>query len=119
MLPRGCREAIVRSLGEEFMVTAFVLINAEPGKVPAAAQALAEIAEVPEVYSVAGAYDIVAVVRVREFEHLSQVVSERLAAVPGIAHTQTLVAFRCYPESLMEHLFGLGLEEAADKEPPS
>ena len=101
------------------MVTAFVLISAQPGKVPQVAQALAEIAEVPEVYSVAGAFDIVAVVRVREFEHLSEVVSEKLAAIPGIAHTQTLVAFRCYPESLMQHLFGLGLEEEAEKEQPS
>jgi len=96
------------------MVTAFVLINAQPGRVPEVAQALSEIAEVPEVYSVAGAYDVVAVLRVREFERLSEVVTEKLAAVAGITHTQTLVAFRCYPESLMERVFGLGLEEEAE-----
>ena len=47
------------------MVTAVVLIKAETDKVPELAQKMAELEGVSEVFSVAGQYDLVALVLVR------------------------------------------------------
>ena len=60
------------------MVTAVVLIKAETGKVPELAQTMAELEGVSEVFSVAGQYDLVALVRVRENEDLARVISEKM-----------------------------------------
>ena len=54
------------------MVTAVVLIKAETDKVPELAEKMAELEGVTEVFSVAGQYDLVALVRVRENDDLSR-----------------------------------------------
>jgi len=96
------------------MVTAFVLITTEKASIPETAAALTEIPEVPEVYSVTGPFDLVAIVRVRRFERLAEVVTERIGKIPGIVNTETLVAFRCYSPALLERAWGLGMEEAGE-----
>jgi DNA-binding Lrp family transcriptional regulator len=78
------------------MITAIVLIEAERGQTAAAGQAVAKIPSVAEVYSVTGAYDLVAIVRVEEYEQMAEVVPRRIAAVPGIARTHTLMTFQHY-----------------------
>jgi DNA-binding Lrp family transcriptional regulator len=94
-----------------WMYAAIVLINTDIGKVPDVAEALAEMEHVEQVYSVAGEYDIVAIIRVPQFEQMSELVSAHIARVPGVARTQTLTAFRSYPASLMEGMWRIGLEE--------
>ncbi len=79
------------------MITAIVLIEAERGQVAAAGQSLAKIPSVADVYSVTGEYDLVAIVRVEEYEQMAEVVPRRIAAVPGIARTHTLMTFQHYP----------------------
>jgi DNA-binding Lrp family transcriptional regulator len=76
------------------MITAIVLIQAERGQTAAVGQAIARIANVAEVYSVTGEYDLVAIVRVEQYDQMDEVVPQRLAAVPGIAHTHTLMTFQ-------------------------
>lgn len=93
------------------MITAVVLIEAERLKIPETAEALLELEEVSEVYSVAGAYDLVAIVRVREYDQMAQVVPSKLARVPGIAKTTTLMAFQCYSRRDLERMWGIGLDE--------
>lgn len=78
------------------MVAAVVLIRAERDHIPDAAKAVAGIEGVAEVYSVSGEWDLIAVVRVPQWEQIAEVVTEHLARVPGIARTTTLVAFRVY-----------------------
>jgi DNA-binding Lrp family transcriptional regulator len=78
------------------MITAIVLIHAERGQTAAAGAALAKIPDVAEVYSVSGEYDLVAIVRVQQYEHMAEVVPQRIAAVPGIARTHTLMTFQHY-----------------------
>ncbi len=90
------------------MVTAFVLINAERERIAPAAQEILKIPGVAEVYSVAGGYDLVAVVRVKEDEDLAKVVTEDLVAVKGLLKTNTLIAFRQYSRFDLERLFSLG-----------
>ena len=90
------------------MVTAFVLINAERSKIASAAQEILQLDGVAEVYSVAGDYDLVAVARVAENEHLARLVTEELIAVKGIVKTNTLIAFRQYSRYDLERMFNLG-----------
>jgi DNA-binding Lrp family transcriptional regulator len=78
------------------MITAIVLIQTEPGETGAAGAALARIPSVAEVYSVSGEYDLVAIVRVEKYDEMAEVVPRRIAAVPGIARTHTLMTFQHY-----------------------
>jgi len=94
-------------------ITAFVLINVDKGRIPETAAALTSFPEVPEVYSVTGPYDLVAIVRVRHFERLAEVVTEQVAKTEGVLNTETLVAFRCYAPDLLERSWGIGMEEQA------
>ena len=64
------------------MITAFVLIEAEPTRIAPLAESLAEIDGVYEVYSVAGDVDIVAVVRVRTNDELAER-ADRIVHVQG------------------------------------
>jgi len=102
------------------MIAAVVLINTERGRISETAEALLEVPEVAEVYSVAGAYDLVAIVRVRQYEQMAEVVPTRLASVPGITSTTTLMAFQCYSRRDLERMWGIGLDdESALGDPPS
>jgi DNA-binding Lrp family transcriptional regulator len=93
------------------MITAIVLIQAEQGKIPDLAQALLDIPEVAEVYSVAGEFDLVAILRVKEYDAMAEVVPSKLQNLAGVARTTTLMAFQCYSRHDLERLFSIGIEE--------
>ena len=78
------------------MVAAVVLIRARRDSIPTAAKQVAGIEGVAEVYSVSGEWDLIAVVRVPEWEQIAEVVTERIAQIEGLDRTETLVAFRVY-----------------------
>ena len=90
------------------MVAAFVLISAEPRRIAALAQELADVPGVAEVYSTAGDADIVAIVRVRRHDELAEVVTGRLAGLDGIRDTRTLIAFQAYSRHDLETMWSLG-----------
>ena len=92
------------------MVTTVVLATCDIHRVPETAQEIADLPEVSEVYSVAGDYDLVIMVRVRAHEDLARVVTEGIARVPGIERTQTLVAFKVFSRHDVEALFSVGFE---------
>lgn len=92
------------------MVTAVVLMRVERLKLQETAEALLEIDEVKEVYSVAGEYDLVAIARVRHYDEMSTVVPGKIGRVDGITHTTTLMAFQCYSRRDLERMWGIGLE---------
>jgi DNA-binding Lrp family transcriptional regulator len=87
---------------------AIVLINAEREYLPRLGGHLAEVEGVAEAYSVTGEWDFVAILRVPEGDQLAKVVTERLARLPGIEKTLTLVAFEAYSEHDLEAMFDLG-----------
>ena len=93
------------------MITAIVLINTARGRTAEVAQALIDLPGVTEAYSVAGQYDLVAIIRVRAHEELAAVVAERIQKVPGIAATNTLIAFQAYSQHSLEAMWDLGNEE--------
>ena len=92
------------------MVTAVVLLTAATDKVPELAQTMSELEGVSEVFSVAGQYDLVALVRVRENEDLARVISEKMRKLPGITSSETLISFKVYSRKDIEAAFQLGLD---------
>ena len=90
------------------MVTAIVLMNVERGRINAVAEDLAGRGGVSEVYSVSGNYDLVAVLRVPDNESMARLVTEELAAVDGIEHTETMLAFRAHSRHDLEAMFSVG-----------
>lgn len=93
------------------MITAFVLIRAEADVLPEAAQAIADIDGVYEVYSCAGDVDLIAIVKVAEHEQLAALVPGKLSKVHGVLETDTHIAFRSYSSSDFESSFEIGLEQ--------
>ena len=89
------------------MITAFILIKAERTKIKEAAEKLADIDAISEVYSVSGRYDLVAVVRVKTNDDLADLVTDELADVDGIEHTETMMAFRVYSRHDLESMFSV------------
>jgi DNA-binding Lrp family transcriptional regulator len=93
------------------MITAIVLIQTERGATPDVAQELLDISEVSEVYSVAGEYDLVAMLRVKEYSDMAEVVPGKLQRLQGIERTETLMAFQCFSRHDLDRLFAIGMEE--------
>ncbi|MFN8666401.1 MAG: Lrp/AsnC ligand binding domain-containing protein [Gemmatimonadaceae bacterium] len=91
------------------MITTIVLIKADPKQIPDTARAIAGIDGVQEVYSVSGEWDLVAIVKVPNYEQIAEVVTERFPAVSGITRTQTLTAFRAYSRGDLEQAWDIGV----------
>jgi len=90
------------------MITAIVLINVERKRVQETAEALHKLAGVSEVYSVAGQYDLAAIIRVKEIEQISELVTGQLLKLEGIQKTETLIAFASFSKYDLEHIFSIG-----------
>ena len=91
------------------MLTAIILINTERTRTIEVGEALAQMEGVSEVYTVAGRYDLVAMVRVSRNEDLADLVTRRVSELAGIRSTETLMAFRTYSRHDLESLFAVGL----------
>ena len=92
-------------------VHAVVLIQCEIDEISEAAQAIADIDGVSEVYSVAGEFDLVAIVRVAAHDQLASVIPGGIAKVEGVARTETLIAFQVHSKHDLERLFSIGFED--------
>jgi len=90
------------------MVTAIVLINVERKRVQETAEALHKLEGVSEVYSVAGQYDLVVIIRVKEIKQISELVTAHLLKQEGIQKTETLIAFASFSRYDLEHIFSIG-----------
>lgn len=93
------------------MITTIVMVDVDSDRIPEAAQQLAQIDGVSEVYSVAGDVDLIAIVRVREFDQIAEVVAGKIAKVPGVQRTDTHVAFRAYSKHDLDAAFDIGFPE--------
>ena len=93
-------------------VHAVVLIQCGIDEISEAAQAIADIEGVSEVYSVAGEFDLVAIVRVRAHDDLAAVIPAGIGKVEGVERTETLIAFQVYSRHDLERLFSIGFEES-------
>jgi DNA-binding Lrp family transcriptional regulator len=93
-------------------VHAVVLIQCEIDEIAEAAEAIAEIGGVSEVYSVAGEFDLVAIVRVSEHDDLAKVIPGGISRVEGVERTETLIAFQVYSKHDLERMFSIGFEDS-------
>jgi DNA-binding Lrp family transcriptional regulator len=92
------------------MATATVLIKAETNRIPDLADQITDMAGIEEVFSVAGRYDPIAVVKVARNEDLADVISDQMRRLEGIVETETMIAFRAYSKKELEAGFVLGLD---------
>jgi DNA-binding Lrp family transcriptional regulator len=76
--------------------TAIVLVRCEPNAVAGVGPALAAVDGIAEVYSVAGDFDIAAILRTTDHEAIAAIITERVLPLEGIRETRTLIAFRQY-----------------------
>lgn len=92
------------------MITAFVLIQTQHDATSQTAEMVAEIPGVAEVYSITGEWDLIAVLRLKDFEQLDDVVTQGIRTITTVQRTQTMLAFRAYSQKLLEQGFGIGSE---------
>jgi DNA-binding Lrp family transcriptional regulator len=90
------------------VITAIVFIRADVSRIPEVAEEIADLPAVSEVYSVTGAIDLIAMVRVSDHEQIAEVVADRMNKVPGVVSTETHIAFRAYSAHDLEAAFSLG-----------
>jgi DNA-binding Lrp family transcriptional regulator len=93
-------------------VHAVVLIQCEVDEISEAAQAIADLDGVSEVYSVAGEFDLIAIVRVADHGDLATVIPGGIAKVDGVERTETLISFQVYSKHDLERLFSIGFDES-------
>jgi DNA-binding Lrp family transcriptional regulator len=92
------------------MVTAIILIHARRDRISETTQALLQLKGVCEVYSVAGEWDIAAIVRVKENDQLADLVTRQMLKLDGIEKTTTLIAFTAYSNYDLDRIFSIGAE---------
>jgi DNA-binding Lrp family transcriptional regulator len=92
------------------MVNAIVLLNVQSNRINQVAEEVAGLDGVSEVYSVAGQYDLVVVIRARDDEQVASLVTEQLLQAEGLLSSETLIAFRTYSRHDLDGMFSVGLE---------
>ncbi|UQA95945.1 Lrp/AsnC family transcriptional regulator [Streptomyces halobius] len=92
------------------MITSIVLIKTSVDQIPEIAEKIAALEGVSEVYSVTGAHDLIAMVRVAEHDELADVIPGRISRIPGVVSTETHIAFRTYSQHDLEAAFAIGLD---------
>ena len=90
------------------MTHAIVLIEAERDALATLGGELAELEGVGAAYSVTGEWDFVALVHLHRHEQLAEVITGQLLQLPGVARTQTMVAFEAFSSHDLEALFSIG-----------
>jgi DNA-binding Lrp family transcriptional regulator len=93
------------------VITAIVLIDCATDSIPEVAEALADLPGVSEVYSVTGNVDLIAMVRVRKFDDVAEVIAGGISKVPGVINTESHIAFRAYSQHDLEEAFSIGLAD--------
>jgi len=93
------------------MVSAVILLMVDKAKVNEVAEKLVELPGISEVYSVAGHFDLVAIVRVKDNEQIADSVTNQMLKIEGIQRSETLISFRVFSRYDLEAMFSVGTEE--------
>ena len=92
------------------MVTAIVLIDVEADQIGEAAQLIADLPGVDQVYSCAGDVDLIAVTHAADHEGIAALVPGHISKVPGVLRTVTHIAFRSYSRRDTDDAFSIGMQ---------
>ncbi len=93
------------------MVTAIVMIDVQADRIEDAAQAIADLPGVDQVYSCAGDVDLVAVVSASDHAGIADLIPGHLSKVAGVTRTVTHIAFRSYSQRDTADAFSIGLQD--------
>ena len=89
------------------MVNAFVLVNIDEKNIREIGHSLMELDGVTEVYPIAGEYDILVVIRVKDNVTLSKIITDAIIHKQGVRHTKTLFALDVYSKFDLSKIFGV------------
>jgi len=89
------------------MINAIVLLRVRRDCISRVADALAEQPGITEVYTVAGQYDLVAIVRAAGDEQIAEMVTGTLLDIEGLLSSETLLAFQTRSNFNLAELFGI------------
>jgi len=87
--------------GVSKMKTLFVQIKCKLGEAYKVAAFVADNISECQVYSISGAYDLLAIVNLAKDVDPGVFVTTRLHSVPGIVETNTIIAFNAFTPSAM------------------
>jgi DNA-binding Lrp family transcriptional regulator len=90
------------------MTHAVVLISAERDALNVLGSRLAGVEGVSEAWSVTGEWDFVAVIRTEQQDQMADVITSKLARLPGIVKTYTMVAFEVFSQHDLDAMFSIG-----------
>jgi len=76
------------------MPTAIILLKVDHTKVTGTAEAILEMPDVSEVYSVSGRFDLMVIIKCESVEKIESVITDHLLKVEGIVDSETMFAFR-------------------------
>ncbi|MEM8825690.1 MAG: Lrp/AsnC ligand binding domain-containing protein [Pseudomonadota bacterium] len=82
------------------MYRLFVLAKCDLGHAEECGEAIAELDDVSEVYSVTGEYDLLIKVNFDDLQSISDFVQDHLHRVPHLKETQTMTSFRVYGQDI-------------------
>ena len=91
------------------MITAVVMIETEASLIPEAAQAIANIPGIAEVYSVTGEVSLIAIAKVRRHEDLAGVIADKVSKTTGVLSTETFIAFQTYSAKDLDRAYDVCL----------
>ncbi len=92
------------------MITALVEMDVERGKITETAQQLVDIEGVDEVWSVTGDHDLIALLKLREYDDVAEVVTNQIGSMPSVLHTKTMLAFKVYSKQELEEAWNIGVD---------
>ena len=90
------------------IVTAIVLMIIDRIQINNVAQKLVDMFQITEVFSVAGRYHLIVIIRVKSTEEVSDTITAKIGSLTGINGTENLIAFRTYSRHDLEHIFSIG-----------
>lgn len=93
------------------MVTAIVMIDVAADRIEEAAQQIADLPGVDQVYSCAGDVDLVAIVSAADHAGIADLVPGAISKVGGVTRTVTHIAFRSYSQRDTADAFSIGLSD--------
>jgi DNA-binding Lrp family transcriptional regulator len=89
------------------MTTSIILINVKRSMLKEATEQVKNISGVTEVYTVAGEYDLVAMLRMKDPSKLSAVLTEEMSNIEGVTHTKTLFALGVLSSFDLDKIFSV------------
>ncbi|MCP5101721.1 MAG: Lrp/AsnC family transcriptional regulator [Chloroflexi bacterium] len=92
------------------MISTVVLMNVKPDHINQVAEQLTDIEGISEVFSVAGRYDLVAIIRVKTNDEMAEVVTGKMLKIKGVIRSETLIAFRVFSKHDLASMFSIGME---------